>query len=630
MTTSEMAKPLGEHVVFWRKLAHEVGRGVPLLQAIDKARSAVEGTELERAALAVANAVNAGEDFSKALEAHSNVFSRGVRTMVRAGEAGGVLDVIAKRIAEGLEDGSFPLPGAEGGMEPGDAVTARSFRAFGRLLSSGVPALTVTEILAEEAPTPGIAEVWRSARKSIMEGVNLSDALLQFPELMAETVVDAVRWGERTGRLDEAAKRIADALDKDDIDSLPGAPAKGSVTDQEEELVKLEDAAPIIKLVNMIILEGVKSGATDIHIEPYAKEVKVRYRIDGVCIEKLAPPKKMHNAVVSRIKIMAQMDVAERRRPQDGKIRMTMSGKTIDFRVAVMPAVHGEMVVMRILRRDAAMKSLEDVVSVASDLEKVRAASALAGGLVLVTGLPGSGKSTLLYSMVAEIDRKARSVVSIEDPVEYLMDDVQQVNMNHKAGLTFATAMRSVFRLDADMMVIGDIRDTETAEMALKAAMTGHLVMAAMHTPTPVDTVTRFIDMGLQAYELKAALAMVVSQRLVRKLCPECRMEVKLSDDLAPPEAVEYLRGLKDVTLFSPVGCDECNGSGYKGRAAIQEILVPDDGFRKALTSGADRAALHDAAREAGMKTFLTRGLDLAARGVTSVDEVLRVASKPR
>jgi len=630
MTSKETTGPRGNHIVFWKKLAHEVGRGVPLLQAVDKARSAVEGTELDSAVLSVIDAVNAGEDFSKALEAQGGVFSRSVRTMVRAGEAGGVLDVTMKRIAEGLEDGSFRLPGDEGGMEPGDAATALTFRAFGRLLSSGVPVLAVTEILAEEAPTPGIAEVWGSARKSIMEGDTLSDALGRFPEIMAEQVVDAVRWGERTGRLDKVAGRIADALDKGDTGSLPGAPPAGSVSCQPQEIINNADAPPVIKLVNLIILEALKTGASGIRIEPYAKRVNVRYRIDGAYVEKLSPPKKMHNAVVSRIKIMAQLDIAERRRPQDGKIKMKFKDQEIDFRVSVMPTVHGETVVMRIVRQNAAMKPLAEVVTVPGDLEAVKEACKRECGLVLVTGSPGSGKSTLLYSMIAEVDRKTRSVISIEDPVEYFMEGVQQIHINQKAGMTFPVTLRCAMRLDADVIVVGDIRDTETAELALKVPTAGRLVMAIMSTPTPVDTVTRLIDMGLPAYELNAALAMVVSQRLVRKLCPKCRTEVELSDDLAPPEAVEYLRGLKDATLFSPVGCDECNGSGYKGRAAIQELLIPDEGFRKALSSGADRAALNDAALAAGMKSFLSRGLELAARGVTSVDEVIRVASKPR
>jgi type II secretory ATPase GspE/PulE/Tfp pilus assembly ATPase PilB-like protein len=446
---------------------------------------------------------------------------------------------------------------------------------------------------------------------------------------VAEKLVDAVRWGECTGHLDEAAKRIADALDKGDADSLPGAPPKGSVPDHKKDIVPLKDAEPVVKLVNMIILDGIKAGATDIHIEPYAKEVKVRYRIDGVCVEKLSPPKKLHNAVVSRIKIMAQLDIAQRRAPQDGKIRMKMAGETIDFRVAVMPTIYGETVVMRILRHNAAMKQLETVVSVANDLEKVRAACERRGGLILVTGSPGSGKSTLLYSMVGEINRKTRSVISIEDPVEYVMDGVQQIAVDHKLGLTFALTLRCALRLDADVIVIGELRDTETAEIALKAATVGRLVLAVMHTPTPVDTVTRLIDMGLPAYELNAALAALVSQRLVRKLCEKCKAETTVAEEGMPTEAVDYLRTLKGSTLFSPVGCDECTG-GYKGRAALQEILVPDEGFRRALSSGVDSVGLSEAALAAGMTTSLERGLELAAKGVTSVDEVLRVARDPR
>jgi len=582
----------------------------------------VKDEDLARAAIAVRDAVSAGDDFSKALEAQGEVFSRSVVTMARAGEAAGMLDVAMKHISEGLEDGSFPLPGTAGKMEPGVAATALSFRVFGRLLTSGVPILAVTEILADEAPTQGIADVWRGARKAIMEGVSLSEALQEFPEVMPERVVDAVRWAERAGRLDGIAERIAEALEKGETASLPGAPPAGSDLSKVEELVRNEDAAPVIKLVNLIILEALKAGASDIRIEPYANRVDVRYRIDGAYAERISPPKKMHNAVVSRIKIMANLDIAERRKPQDGRIELNVRGEPFNLRVSVMPTVHGELVVLRILRPEVAVKPLEEIVTVPADLDAVRRACERKSGLILVTGLAGSGKSTLLYSMVNEIKNVSKAIVMIEDPVCYAIDGIQQVNVNHKAGVTFPVALRSALRLDADVIVVGDVRDVETAELALKAAMTGHLVMAVMHTPTPVDTVTRLIDMGLPAFEVNTALAMVVSQRLVRKLCPKCRVEAKLGAADLPGDVAARIHGA-DATVFSPVGCADCGGLGYKGRAAVQEVLVPDESFRKALSSGAGKEELHAAAKSAGMTTMLERALDLAAKGVTSVEEAV-------
>jgi type II secretory ATPase GspE/PulE/Tfp pilus assembly ATPase PilB-like protein len=297
--------------------------------------------------------------------------------------------------------------------------------------------------------------------------------------------------------------------------------------------------------------------------------------------------------------------------------------------VAVMPTVHGETVVLRLLRPDTVVKPLDEIAADGADSRILRALCGLPSGLVLVTGAPGSGKSTLLYSMVNEIDRKTRSVVSVEDPIVFGLEDVQQIAVNHKVGMTYALALRSALRLDPDVIVVGELRDAETAEVALAAAATGHLVIGTMHTPTPAETVTRLVEMGLPAYGLNSALAGVVSQRLVRKLCPKCRAETKAPGEGAPEEAAEIIRGLENATLFSPVGCEECNG-GYKGRAAIQEVLVPDEGFRRALSSGADRAGLREAATAAGTVTALRRGLELAAKGVTSVDEVLRVTRDPR
>jgi type II secretory ATPase GspE/PulE/Tfp pilus assembly ATPase PilB-like protein len=427
------------------------------------------------------------------------------------------------------------------------------------------------------------------------------------------------------GRLDTVFFDAAAAVEKGDLGSLPRLYPEVTAADVADMIQKVEEPAPVVKLVNLIILEGIKAGATDIHIEPYEKEVKVRFRVDGVCVEGTSPPKKHHNGVVSRLKIMAEMDIAERRMPQDGKIRLNVRGTPYDLRVAVMPTVHGETVVMRILRSDGAMRSLEEVVSVEADLERIRAACRLPEGAVLVTGASGTGKSTLLYSMVHEIDRTANCVVSVEDLVEYAMADVQQVQVNHKLGQTIATMVGVALRHDPDVVVVGEVRDIETAARVFEAATTGHLMLAMLHAPTAVDAVAQLVDMGLEAFRVNGALAAVVSQRLARKLCPNCRAETKVTEEGMPREAVEYLRGMEDATLFSPVGCEECSG-GYKGRVAIQEFLVPDDGFRRALSSGADRAGLREAALASGMASFLQRGLGLAARGVTSVEEVLRVA----
>ncbi len=629
-----MAASLKEHVAFWKTLAEALGSGVALLGCLEKAGTELAGTEFEKVSASLIDDLKARIDLSKAMEGHASLFSRGVLALVRAGEASGQLDKIMGRIAEGLGDGSLRLSGNErpesapdAERETTTAETVRLFRAFGRLLTSGVNIMEMLEILSEEAATSRLREAMQGVRRAIIDGYPMARAMKEFPDLFAERVIDAVSWGEKKGKLESAVTQIADGLEAGDLSSLPAERARASAG-EPQDIEKAEDAHPVIKLVNSILLEAIKAGASDIHIEPYEDRSRVRYRIDGACADKVCPPRRMHNAVVSRIKIMSDMDIAERRKPQDGKFRLKMGGRMIEFRVNILPTVHGESVVLRILSGDRPIPALDKLGLAAVDLERIRSLCRRGAGVVVVSGPTGSGKSTLLYSMLKEIDAEKKCVVTIEDPVEYLLDRIEQIQVNARAGLTFPNALRATLRRDPDVILVGHLGDVETAEIAFRAALTGHLVFTVMYSPDAPSTVMRLVNIGLEPFLINGALAAAISQRLVRKLCDKCKVEAKASEELMPKEAIEFIRS-REAKVYSPTGCDECSG-GYRGRLAIHEILIPDENFRKTLARTPDAASVRKAALDAGMRTMFETGLELAAKGITSVEEVCRVAWNTR
>ncbi|MHC4502556.1 MAG: ATPase, T2SS/T4P/T4SS family [Planctomycetota bacterium] len=627
-----MAESQEKHVAFWKTLTDALGRGVPLLKCLEKAKAEFAGTEFETASASLIEDLLAGKDFSRAMEGHASLFSRSLRAMVRAGEASGQLDKVMARIVEGLEDGSFRVPGTERPQSPPDgesdtptaADTARLFRVFGRSLSSGVNIVETLDIISEEAGTSTLSEAMQAVRRAIMDGRPVAGAMREFPDLFADRIVDAVRWGERAGKLDSVVTQIADGLEAGDLSSLPSERERASGAGPQE-IGKAEDVAPVVKLVNLILSEAIKAGATDIHIEPFPDRTRVRYRIDGECAEKLSPPRNMHNAVLSRIKIMAKLDIVERRTPQDGKFQIKMGDKTIDTRVSVLPTVHGESVTIRMLRPDRALRGLGEFGLADDVVGKLRELTRRNAGVIIVAGPSGSGKSTLLYAMLKEIDSEKECVVTVEDPVEFCLDGVAQIHVNTKAGVTFPHALRAMLRHDPDVLLVGELRDLETAQIAFRAAITGHLVFTVMHTGTSPETVTRLVDMGIEPFLINGSLAAAISQRLVRKLCDGCKVEAEVSEERMPKEAVEFIRS-RDGKVFAPAGCDECSGTGYRGRLAIHEILIPDENFRKALARSPNVPSVKSAALHAGMKTMFESGMELVLKGFTSIDEVYRVA----
>ncbi|MHC5010028.1 MAG: GspE/PulE family protein [Planctomycetota bacterium] len=382
--------------------------------------------------------------------------------------------------------------------------------------------------------------------------------------------------------------------------------------------------APVIKLVNLIIYQAIKAKASDIHIEPFEKRVVVRYRVDGALSEAMQPPKRLQNSITSRLKIMADLDIAEKRKPQDGKFQVKAEGRQIDFRVSTLPCVYGEKVVLRILDASNFALSLDGLGFEQKALDDFKDAIASPYGMLLVTGPTGSGKTTTLYSAVKEIMTPEQNFVTVEDPVEYQLDSINQVHVNPKSGLTFASALRSILRQDPDVVMIGEIRDTETIDIAVKAALTGHLVLSTLHTNDAASTITRMTDMGVDPFMVASATLLVSAQRLMRRICPHCKEEAE-----APKERLIQIGYMEDevdagVTVYRARGCARCT-QGYAGRFAILETLPITEDIKRMVVDGHSAIEVRNRAIEQGMITLRRAALLNAMRGTTSIEEVLRV-----
>src|SRR5579871_778200 len=387
------------------------------------------------------------------------------------------------------------------------------------------------------------------------------------------------------------------------------------------ELEKASEDAPVVRLVNMILLNAIKKGASDIHIEPYEKKLRVRYRIDGVLVEEMQPPLKLKAAISSRVKIMSQLDIAERRLPQDGRIKLKLGkGREMDFRVSVLPTLWGEKIVMRLLDKGNLQLDMTKLGFDNKPLDDFLWAINQPWGMVLVTGPTGSGKTTTLYSGLSDLNKTSHNISTAEDPVEYNLHGINQVQMHDEIGLNFAAALRSFLRQDPDILMVGEIRDFETAEIAVKAALTGHMVLSTLHTNDAPSTISRLLDMGIADYLLTSTLNAVLAQRLVRRLC-RCRVPYR------PPAALAERLGFAwgEITLFKPGACVECGGTGYRGRTMILELMPLDEGLHSLILRHADAREMRAEAVRAGMRTMYAHGLAKALEGVTSIEEVIRV-----
>ncbi len=399
------------------------------------------------------------------------------------------------------------------------------------------------------------------------------------------------------------------------------------ILDDEDEdtdvadLIKAKDKPPAIRIVNAIISDAMRHNASDVHIEPKTKYVMVRYRIDDLLVDKLHVPLNMHMAIVSRIKVMSELDISERRRPQDGRITVKSSSRMVDMRISTLPTINGEKVVLRILDKNAASMEIDDLGFSSDDRKIVTQIIERPQGIILSTGPTGSGKTTTLYALLRKSARITKNFTTIEDPVEYHMSMAEQVNVREKIGLTFSNVLRSILRQDPNVIMLGEIRDHETAEVAFHSAMTGHLVLSTLHTNSSIASITRLRDMGLESYVIADAIAGVIAQRLVRKICIHCRVQ-HLPDD-------EMLRSLKivspDFQVFKGSGCSKCNNSGYKGRIGVYEIFYVDAEIKRMIHQGATEPELLHAARLTGMKTLIEDAIEKLKQGITTCEEILRV-----
>jgi type IV pilus assembly protein PilB len=385
-----------------------------------------------------------------------------------------------------------------------------------------------------------------------------------------------------------------------------------------------EDQAPVVKLINLIIFEGIRSKASDIHIEPMEKFVRVRYRIDGRCRESITPPKKMHNSISSRIKIMSGLDIAERHRPQDGKFQLRIDGRQVDFRVSTLPTIHGEKVVLRILDSGNLTLNLDSLNFEKEALSDIRTAIKKPYGMTLVTGPTGSGKSTTLYSCIREVLSPEENIVTVEDPVEYQLAGVNQVQVNVKRGLTFAGALRSILRQDPDTILLGEIRDQETVEIAVKAALTGHLVFSTLHTNDAPSTITRMVDMGVDPFLIASSVMCVAAQRLARRLCSDCKEVLEANPPKEHLLELGFLEeDLAEMKLYHAVGCARCN-QGYKGRFAILETMPLNEDLRRVIIEGGSAIDIKTQAMKQDMVSLRRCGLRNSMRGVTTIEEILQ------
>ncbi|MBU4590879.1 MAG: type II secretion system ATPase GspE [Candidatus Omnitrophica bacterium] len=409
--------------------------------------------------------------------------------------------------------------------------------------------------------------------------------------------------------IDEAKKTSGKTVIQDKIDA--------------DKLKEIASQAPVVKLLNMVLLRAIREKTSDIHFEPFEKEYKIRYRIDGVCYDAAHPPRDLSLAISSRIKVMANLDVAESRLPQDGRIVMNIGGKGVDLRVSTLPTLYGESIVMRVLDKSVVSLSLDQLGMSDKIKSQLRLVIDRPNGILLTTGPTGSGKTTTLYSCLREINKVEFKIITVEDPVEYDIEGIIQVAINTKIDLSFAKTLRHMLRQDPDILMVGEIRDSETAEIAIQSALTGHLVFSTLHTNDAPGAVTRLMDMGVEPFLITSTVRAVIAQRLLRKLCQKCKKEYEPKKEELKELGITE-NAIKGIKFYKGAGCSECNGSGYKGRTGIYELFIMDDKMREQVVKRVSTTTIREAAQASGMKTLREDAVSKILTGVTTAEEVLR------
>ncbi|MCX7082584.1 MAG: type II secretion system ATPase GspE [Methylococcales bacterium] len=457
--------------------------------------------------------------------------------------------------------------------------------------------------------------------QSSIDALKLAIGKTVIPKVGLLSEIDAaldVQYGEDRSKMNKLIDDLAaNNLDEDDFGE-----------DDLEHLKDLASEAPVIKMVNLIMQRAIETKASDIHVEPFEQSLKIRLRVDGVLQEIDAHNVKSTAAVISRIKIMAKLNIAERRLPQDGRIKVQMLGKELDLRVSTIPTMYGESVVIRLLDKDNTVLDFAGLGFAGRHLQQFIDVLSQPHGIILITGPTGSGKSTTMYAALKQLNTPERKIITVEDPVEYQMEGVNQIQAKPQIGLTFATALRSIVRQDPDVIMIGEMRDLETAKIAVQSALTGHLVLSTLHTNDAAGGITRLLDMGLEEYLLTSTVNGILAQRLVRKLCPVCKVGA-----IAAPEIIKSLRLHRfvpegDIILYKPVGCSACSGMGYRGRLAIIEFLPMTDPVRKLIMTHEEAGAIQKLAVAEGMQTLYENGLVKVVQGITTLEEVMRVTAE--
>ena len=486
------------------------------------------------------------------------------------------------------------------------ALVARIPYAFAKthgVLAYATEGESVVVLLRPDATVDGIAEVKRVLNRPLLtRGVNAEAFAAELARAYNQGA--AIAWSDDAANGSDLTRLLQD---------LPPA----------EDLLDTGAQAPVIRMINALLLQALRERASDLHFEPYEGRSVVRFRVDGVLRDIIEPPRALHAAIVSRLKIMASLDIAEKRLPQDGRIALKLGDKQVDVRVSTLPTGAGERVVLRLLDKDSARLDLTALGMREDTLVNIDRLIREPHGIVLVTGPTGSGKTTTLYAALSRLPRGTTNMMTVEDPIEYALDGVAQTQVSPRIDLTFARALRAILRQDPDVIMIGEIRDLETAQIAVQASLTGHLVLATLHTNDAASAVTRLADMGVEPYLLASSLLGVLAQRLVRTLCPACRTaaaptagEAKLLADLGLPSS---------EPVWSAAGCAGCNDSGYRGRTGVYELLIVDDAIRRLIHDGAGELKLRDAALRAGMRTLRADGARWVIEGATSLAELVRV-----
>jgi type IV pilus assembly protein PilB len=510
-------------------------------------------------------------------------------------------DALARAIAErhGLDHLDLSVFSID--LAAANLVSHGSVRRYEALPVAFVDARTLTVVMADPANIRAVDDL------AVMTGYDIRPAVASAEDIL--TVLN---------RLSHLGDAVSDAAAEQEAEDSREVVVAAEVVDLRETA----DDAPVIRLVNQIVAQAIEQGASDIHLEPDGTQLRVRFRIDGVLVETANVPKRMSAGVVSRVKIMAELDIAERRLPQDGRVGLTIDDHHVDLRVVTLPSVHGESIVMRILDKDSVVMDLDKLGMAGPERDRFRRSFTQSYGAVLVTGPTGSGKSTSLYAALTELNTPDKNIITIEDPVEYQLTGITQVQVNPKAGLHFATGLRSMMRADPDIIMVGEIRDRETAQIAVESALTGHLVLSTLHTNDAPGAITRLIEMGIEPFLVASAIDCVVAQRLARTLCGSCKRRTILSREVLSDHGFP---AIADVEAYEPVGCARCGQSGYKGRMGLYEVMAITETIRSLAIERASADDIARAAVEEGMRRLREDGLDKVRMGVTSIAEVSRV-----